>query len=100
MQAPIETSNSDAIHAVLHAENDRCGLGPIESCISAPKVAVLHSKPLGPIETSYPGANHAVLHAENDRCGLGPIESCNSAPKVAILHAKTTGTHRDKLFWC
>ena len=38
------TSNSDAIHAVLHAENDRCGLGHIESCNSAPEVAVLHAK--------------------------------------------------------
>ena len=41
---PTETRNSGANDAVLHAENDRCGLGPIESCNSAPKVAVLHPK--------------------------------------------------------
>ena len=44
---PIETSNSDAIHAVLKVENDRCGLGPTESCNSAPKDAVLHAKITG-----------------------------------------------------
>ena len=44
---PIETSISDANHAVLHAENDRCGLGPIESCNSAPKDAVLYAKTSG-----------------------------------------------------
>ena len=44
---PIETSYSGANHAVLHAENDRCGQGPIESCNSAPKVAVLHAKTTG-----------------------------------------------------
>ena len=47
MQKPlrqIETSNSGAIHAVLHAENDRCGLGTIQTCKSGPKVAVLMYK--------------------------------------------------------
>ena len=27
----METSISGANHAVLHAQNDRCGLGPIET---------------------------------------------------------------------
>ena len=40
----IETSISDAKHAVLHAQNDRLCLGPIKTCNSAPKVAVLHAK--------------------------------------------------------
>ena len=40
----METSISDANQAVLHAQNDRCGLGPIETCNSNPKVAVLHAK--------------------------------------------------------
>ena len=40
----IETSISDANHAVLYAQNDRSCLGPIKTCISAPKVAVLHAK--------------------------------------------------------
>ena len=43
----METRNSGANHAVLHAQNDRCGLGPIE--------------------TSNSEANHVVLHAQNDR---------------------------------
>ena len=41
---PIGTSNSDARHSVLHAQNHRGSLGPIETCYSAPKVAVLHAK--------------------------------------------------------
>ena len=41
---PIQTCNSGANHAVLHAQNDRCGLGPIQTCKSGPKVAVLHPK--------------------------------------------------------
>ena len=40
----IETSISDANHAVLYAQNDRSCLGPIKTCNSAPKVAVLHAK--------------------------------------------------------
>ena len=41
---PIETSDSDAKHAVVHAQNDRSYLGPIETCYSGPEVAVLHAK--------------------------------------------------------
>ena len=66
----METSISDANHAVLHAQSDRCGLEPIETINS--------------------GANHAVLHAQNDRCDLGPIETCNSDPKVTVLPGKTS----------
>ena len=40
----METGNSGANHAVLHAQNDRCDLGPIETCNSDPKVAVLPGK--------------------------------------------------------
>ena len=40
----METSISGAIHAVLNAQNDRRGLGPIETINSDPKVAVLHVK--------------------------------------------------------
>ena len=40
----METSISDANHDVLHPQNDRSCLGPIETCNSASKVAVLHSK--------------------------------------------------------
>ena len=40
----MKTSNSDAKHAVLHAQNDRWCLGTKEICYSGPKVAVLHEK--------------------------------------------------------
>ena len=40
----METSNSDAKHAVVHAQNDRSFLGPIETCNSGPEVTVLHAK--------------------------------------------------------
>ena len=42
----METSVSGVNHDVLHAQNDRCGLGPIETIDS--------------------DANH-VLHGQNDR---------------------------------
>ena len=66
----MDTSKSDANHAVLHAQNDRLCRGPRE--------------------TSIYGVNHADLHAQNDRWGLGPKQICNSAPKVAVLNAKPT----------
>ena len=44
MLEPIETSNSDANHAVLHAQNDRGCLGTIDTCCSGQKVAVLPEK--------------------------------------------------------
>ena len=40
----METSNSGSNHAVLHTQNDRLCPGPIETCYSGPKVAVLHAK--------------------------------------------------------
>ena len=40
----METSNSDAKHAVLKAENHRWSRGPTESRDSSPKVAVLQAK--------------------------------------------------------
>ena len=40
----METSNSGANHAVMHAQNDRWGLGPIDTGNSDAKVAVLHVK--------------------------------------------------------
>ena len=51
-------------------KNHRWGLGPTETCNSAPKVA--------------------VLHVQKHRRGMEPIETCYSGPKVAVLHAKTT----------
>ena len=44
---PIETSNSDAKHALAHAQNDWSCLGPIETCYSGQKVAVLYAKTTG-----------------------------------------------------
>ena len=40
----MKTSNSGANQTVLHERNDRRGLGPIGTCNSGPKVAVLHAK--------------------------------------------------------
>ena len=40
----METSNSGANHAVLHALNDRCGLGPRETINSGHNVAVVNSQ--------------------------------------------------------
>ena len=39
----METSDSAANHAVLHAQNDWWSLGLIETINSGPKVSVLHS---------------------------------------------------------
>ena len=41
---PIETSNSDAKYAVVHAQNDWSFLGPAEACSASPKVADLHAQ--------------------------------------------------------
>ena len=41
------TSISDAKHAVVHEQNDRSCLAPIETCYSGPEVAVLHAKTTG-----------------------------------------------------
>ena len=40
----METSYSDANHAVLHAQITWRSLAPIETCNSDPKVAVLRAK--------------------------------------------------------
>ena len=38
---------SDAKQAVVHVQNDRPCLGPIETCYSVPEAAVLHGKTTG-----------------------------------------------------
>ena len=38
----METGNSGTTHAVLHAQNDRCGLGPIDTSNSGHNVAVVN----------------------------------------------------------
>ena len=43
----METSKSGANHPVLHVQNDRSCLGPIETCYSGPEVALLHAKTTG-----------------------------------------------------
>ena len=40
----METSNSSANHAVLHAQNDRCGQGHIETSVSGHNVDVVNSQ--------------------------------------------------------
>ena len=39
----METSISGASHAVLHAQNDRCGLEPMETINSGHNVAVVNA---------------------------------------------------------
>ena len=41
---PMETSNSGANHEVLHAQNDRRGLGPIENINSGQNDAVVNAQ--------------------------------------------------------
>ena len=43
----METSNCDAKHAVVHAQNDRSCQGPIETSYSGPEAVVLHVKSTG-----------------------------------------------------
>ena len=45
----METINSDANHFVLHAQNERWGLGPMETSNSGAKVAVLNAKKKGEV---------------------------------------------------
>ena len=40
----METSDFGVNHVVLHAQINMLSLGPIETCNSDPKVAVLHAK--------------------------------------------------------
>ena len=40
----METSISDANYAVSHAQNDRRGMGPLETSNSEPKGPVLNAK--------------------------------------------------------
>ena len=62
--------------------------------MSGPKVAVLHAqnnrKGRGPIETSNSDDKHAVVHEQNDRSCLGTIETCYSVPEVTVLNGKAT----------
>ena len=40
----MKTSNSGANHAVLQAQSDRCGLGPVETINSGHNGAVLNAQ--------------------------------------------------------
>ena len=42
-------SNSDVKPAVVHGQNDKSCLGPIETCYSCPEDAVLHEKTTGDV---------------------------------------------------
>ena len=60
----------------MNAQNHRIELGPIETCNSAAKVAVLNAK-------------------TTDE-GWDPERLGNSGPKVAVLYAKTTNEGWDQ----
>ena len=91
---PMETSNSDARNAVLHAENHRWGLGPTETCYSGPEVAVLHAKTTGGVYSSAETCNSspkvAVLHTQNHRWELEPIQSFILVLSTLLCVLKTT----------
>ena len=67
-------------------------MGPIETCNSAPKVAVLHAntadKGWDTIETSISGANHAVLHAQNRQVMSGTNRNLLSGSKSCCFECK------------
>ena len=115
---PIETSNSDARHGVLHAENHRWVLGTIETCNFGPKVAGLHAKTTDEVWAPYKLVSlvrnslfcmkktqmRAGTHIDlsfwcKSRCFActkrkvmsGTLETCYSGPEFALLLAKTTG---------
>ena len=46
---PVESSISDGEGVVLNAQNHRLGLGPIKTCNSGAKVAVLYAKTIGDV---------------------------------------------------
>ena len=100
----IETSYSDARHAVLHAQNHRWGLGPIETCNFSSKVAVFnaqnHRWGLEPIETCNSVPKVTVMCAQTHRWGLGTIKTCKSGLKVAVLHEMKAGTIINLSIWC
>ena len=91
------------------AQNHRWGLGPIETSNSCAKVAVLHAQKhrwrLEPIRSFYSCAKYAVMCGQNHRWGLGSIQTCKSGHKVAVLQGEKktqmkAGTHIDLSFWC
>ena len=124
---PMETSNSDARHAVLLAENHRWGLGPIETCYSCPEVAVLHAETTGESwnpyrlfilvqimlfcihkttgEVWYPKrlvllSKSRCFACKNHRWGLGPIEPSNSGANHAEVNAQNDRSYQGPLETC
>ena len=67
----MDTSNAGDNHAVLHAQNDMWGLGPIETINS--------------------GYNVAVLNAQNHRWGLGHLRLSILVLKLLFWMQKTIG---------
>ena len=65
----METSDSDANHAVLQAKTTEEGWNQYRLDI------LVQIRPF--------------LIAQKGRWGLGPIETCNSWPKLAVWYAKT-----------
>ena len=95
---------------MVHAQNDRSSLGPIETCYSGPEGAVLHAKTTGEVfdpqklvilVLKSPFCMHkatgeawdpyrlspkvAVLHTQNHRSCQGPIETSNSSGRHGAL---------------
>ena len=102
---PIETSNSDARHGVLHAENHRWALGPIETCNFGPKVAGLHAKTRDEVWAPYKPVSLVInlqFCMKKHRWGLEPIQTCHCGANHAVFACTKrqvmSGTHRDLLY--
>ena len=103
---PIETSNSDARHGVLHAENHRWVLGPIEICNFGPKVAGFHAKTIDEVWAPYSLVSLVIKSLfcilKKHRWRLEPIWDlsfwCKSRCFACTKRQVMSGTHRDLLF--
>ena len=90
----METSSCDAKHAVVHAQNDRSCLGPIETCYSGPEVAVLHAKSTGGVVDPQSLVILALksLFCMHKTIGEGwDIENSNQEIITLLCMFKTTG---------
>ena len=103
---PIDTSNSDARHGVLHAENHRWVLGTIETCNFGPKVAGLHAKTTDEVWAPYKLVSLVrnslfCMKKTQMRAGIHIDLSfwCKSRCFACTKRKVMSGTLRDLLFW-
>ena len=103
----IETNNADVNQAILHAQHDRLCLGPIGTCSSGPKVAVLHPKTT---DEGWESKRLVFLMLITLFCLHKTTGEVWDPYRFVILVQKSqfcmqkpqmrSGTHRALLFWC